>query len=128
MSDEIKGPFDFVDAVSSSKKRLIVDDATEKQYNPFIVNRALSYHRDAVFYANEMNRYSGLPNLLQFDFLLSTLRQAKRYSKWYKPTQDLDVQAVQAYLGLNRKKAEEAVRALTRDQLEEIKRKVAKDE
>ena len=38
-------PFDFVKEILQGKKQLIVDDLTEKEYNPFIINRSLSYHK-----------------------------------------------------------------------------------
>ena len=45
-------PFDYVNSVSSSKKDMMRDtendELAEKDYNPFIVNRALSYHQDCV--------------------------------------------------------------------------------
>ena len=48
-------PFDFVKSVSNTKKDIMVDDIEEKQYTPFLTNKALSYHQDAVYFANEMN-------------------------------------------------------------------------
>ena len=41
--DKLKkiSPFDFVNSINYSKEDLIVDERTEKEYNPFIVNRAM---------------------------------------------------------------------------------------
>jgi hypothetical protein len=49
-------PFDYVNQILQGKKQLIVDEATESEYVPFLVNRSLSYHVDCIAYANEMNR------------------------------------------------------------------------
>ena len=49
-------PFDYVKAISTTKENMIVDDLTEREYNPFIVNRALSMGIDTVLQANEMNQ------------------------------------------------------------------------
>jgi hypothetical protein len=42
----MSNPFDYVNEILQGKKKMIVDDATEKSYEPFLVNRALSYHKD----------------------------------------------------------------------------------
>lgn len=63
-------PFDYVNAVLQSKKKLIVDDQTEKAYNSFMTNRALSYHMDCLMFANEMNQKHFIDKKMQFDYLL----------------------------------------------------------
>ena len=63
-------PFDYVNAILQNKKQLIVDEITEKEYTPFLVNRSLSYHKDCIMYANEMNRRHFLDKKLQSDFLI----------------------------------------------------------
>ena len=75
-----KSPFDYLNAINYTKEGLIVDDITEKEYNGFMVNRGLSYFNDTVLYANEMNRYHQIDNLLQFDFLINIIRKKKRFS------------------------------------------------
>ena len=64
-------PFDFLKAINVSKKNLIVDDITEAEYKPFLVNRALSYFPDTILYANEMNKNGHLDGRLQFDFFIN---------------------------------------------------------
>ena len=58
-------PFDYVNQILQGKKQLIVDDVTESEYVPFLVNRSLSYQIDCVSYANEMNRRSFIDKKLQ---------------------------------------------------------------
>lgn len=119
------GPFDFVNAVSKTKKDLISNDpATEKQYVPFVVNRSLSLFVDCVLYANQLNIYPILDHKLQFDYLLNTLRPRTRFQKWPKTISDQDVALVEQYYKYSRQKAKVAVRLLTRDQLDIIKTKV----
>ena len=67
-------PYDYLNAINTTKKNVIVDDVTEKGYSAFMVNRSLSYFNDTVLLANEMNRYHHLANKLQFDFLFTSLR------------------------------------------------------
>ena len=35
-------PFDYVKAINTTKKDIMVDDIAEAEYQPFIVNRSLS--------------------------------------------------------------------------------------
>lgn len=117
-------PFDFANAINYSKEALIVDDWSEKQYNPFIVNKSLSYGADTVIYANEMNSRPHLDKLLQFDFLINTVRPRKRYNKWLK-AETVDVLAtVQEYYGYSIEKARQVLPLLSADQLEQIKNKL----
>ncbi len=64
-------PFDYVNSINSSKKEnLMVDEFAEKAYNPWLVNKALSYFKDSVLYANEINMNSHLSNRMQYDYYL----------------------------------------------------------
>ena len=76
-----RNPFDFVKSVSSDKTDIMVDDIEEKAYQPFLINKALSYHQDSVFLTNEMNIRHGVDNRLQYVFFLNTLRKRQRFSK-----------------------------------------------
>ena len=67
-------PFDFVKQILQGKKQLIVDDVTEKEYVPFLVNRSLSYHKGCVLFANEINQRHFIDKKMQNDFLLNTVR------------------------------------------------------
>ncbi len=118
-------PFDFTNSINQSKTDLMRgtanDQLAEKSYSPFLTNRALSYHNDTVFYANEMNTRHFLDNLLQYDFLLNTVRPKKRFAKWSKKDKDSDVAIVREYYGYNETKARQALTILTDDQLNVIK-------
>ena len=48
-------PFDYLNAINSTKKNIMVDEVTEKAYSPFLINRGLSYFSDTILFANEMN-------------------------------------------------------------------------
>ena len=109
--------FEYIDAVSSSKKDLMRgsenDELVERGYSSFMTNRALSYHPDAVFYANEMNQRSHLDNLFQFDYFINSLRKRKRFAKWSKPEASHDLEAIMEYFAYGRVKAESAMLALS---------------
>ena len=117
-------PFDFTNAILQNKKQLIVDDLTEKEYNPFLVNRSLSYHRDCIIYANEMNRRHFLDKKMQNDFLLNTVRSQKRpFAKWIKSEKSENIECVKAYFGFSDSKAKEALRLLSEEQIQQLKEK-----
>ncbi len=118
-------PFDFTNSINQTKKDLMRgtanDKIAEKSYSPFLTNRALSYHNDTVFFANEMNTRHHLDNLLQYDFLLNIVRPKKRYAKWSKKDNDGDVLIVKEYFGYNDTKARQALSILTPEQLTQIR-------
>jgi len=117
-------PFDYVKAINYTKSNLIVDDLTEKEYNPFIVNRALSMGMDTVLQANEMNRSPHLEKRLQFDFLLNSISKRKRFDKWQKADKSEDLEYVKAYYNYSYSKAIAALQVLSPTQLSDIKRKI----
>ena len=115
-------PFDFVKEILQGKKQLIVDDLTEKEYNSFIINRSLSYHKDCVLFANEMNRRHFLEKKLQNDFLLNTIRSQKRpFAKWVKAEKSDDLECIKQIYGFSDSKAREALRLLSKDQIQQLK-------
>ena len=119
-------PFEYVNAINTTKKDIMIDDLAEKAYNPFIVNRSLSYFNDTVLMANEMNRNHHIDNRLQFDFFINIVRKKKRFSKFIKPETVSDVEVVKEYYGYSNEKARKALSLLTSDQINELKKKVYK--
>jgi hypothetical protein len=118
----IMNPFDFVKEILQGKKQLIVDDLSEKEYNPFIINRSLSYHKDCVMYANEMNRRHFLDKKLQNAFLLNTVRSQKRpFAKWIKIEKSDDLECIKQVYGFSDSKAREALQLLSKDQIQQLK-------
>jgi hypothetical protein len=118
----MSNPFDYVTAILTSKKKLIVDDITEKEYKPFLVNRSLSYHKDCVLFANEMNIRHFVENKMQFDFLLNTIRSQKRpFAKWVKSETGEDLECIKQVYGLSNSKALEAAQLLSKDQIQKLK-------
>tara|TARA_B110000211_G_scaffold212794_1_gene252716 strand:- start:649 stop:1026 length:378 start_codon:yes stop_codon:yes gene_type:complete len=119
-------PFEFINAINTTKKNMIVDDLTEKAYNAFMVNRSLSYFQDTVLLANEMNRYHHLDSKLQFSFLINSVRKKKRFAKWAKPTNPDNLEVVKEYYGYSNEKARQVLTILSDQQIEELKLKVYK--
>jgi hypothetical protein len=119
-------PFDYVNAILQNKKQLIVDEITEKAYTPFLVNRSLSYHKDCVIYANEMNKCHFIDKKMQNDFLLNTIRAQKRpFAKWIKSEKSDDIDVIKLYFNISDNKAKEALRLLSDEQISKLKEKTS---
>ena len=117
-------PFDFVNQILQGKQQLIVDDLTEKEYVPFLTNRSLSYHKDCILFANEMNLRHHLDGKMQNDFLLNTVRSRKRpFTKWAKSEKSEDIECIKIIFGYSNSQAREALRLLSDEQIQELKRK-----
>ena len=115
-------PFDYVNEILQGKKNLIVDDLSEKDYQPFLTNRSLSFHHDCVYVANEMNRNHFLDKKLQNDFLINIVRSKKRpYAKWIKSEKSDDIECIKAVYGFSDTKAREALRLLSDEQIQQLK-------
>jgi len=118
----MSNPFDYVNSILQNKKNLIVDELTEKDYQPFLVNRSLSYHKDCILYANEMNRRHQTDKKLQYDFLLNTIRSQKRpFAKWVKAEKSDDLECIKQVFGLSDQKARDAMRLLSNEQIQKLK-------
>jgi len=121
----MSNPFDYVNDILYGKKNLIVDDITEKDYQPFLVNRSLSYHMDCILHSNEMNRRHHLDKKLQNSYLIYTIRSRKRpFSKWIKPVKSEDLECVKLYYGYSNEKSRVALDILTDEQIDIIKNSV----
>ena len=118
---------EIIPSILQTKEYALLTEQDEKSYSSFMVNRALSYHRDTVIWANEMNRFTALDNKLKYDFLLNIIRAQKRpYSKWHKKAQSSDLNVVKEYYGYSDAKAEEACKILSDDQITAMKKQLYK--
>ena len=115
--------WDHVNAINSGKGTL-ADDLSE--YKPFLINRQLSYFKDTVFIAAEMNSHANLDKDMQHAFLINIVRPRKRFSKWAKAPKDADFSAVMEYFGYGPVKAKEALKILTDDDLRDLKKELEK--
>jgi hypothetical protein len=118
---------EIVPSILQTKKNVFQDEFDYKDYTPFVVNRALSYHIDCVLYANEMNINSGIDKDMQYQYLLNTIRPVKRkFSPWQKSQVMKDLECVKVYFGYSNEKAKEALRILNDEQIADIRAKTTK--
>ena len=115
---------DIVPSIMQSKKDVLIDDEAIKEYNPYVVNKTLSNYVDCVMQANVMNINYQLHPKAQYDYLINTIRAKKRpFSKWHKPEKQEDLTAVKSFFGYSDRRAREAIKLLTDEQIDVIKRK-----
>ena len=112
---------DYLYSINQSKKNILDDDPdAARKYPAFVINKCLSSFTDTVLYANEMNKNSHLPPRMQYDFLINSVKPRKRFSPWTRKDSIDYLDVVKEYYGYNDDKALQALRILTKDQLDKI--------
>lgn len=119
-------PFDYLNSINYTKEDLMIDEESEEGYNPFMINRGLSYFSDTVLIANEMNMNAHLDNRLQYDFLMDLVRKRKRFSKWMKPNTSKHLESIMLYYNVSEHKASQYLELLSDKQLKFITEKTYK--
>jgi hypothetical protein len=121
--------WDYVNSINANKNIFATTDSpdiVEKEYNPWIVNKAFSYFYDTVKQANENNISYHLDKKLQYMYLLNTVSPKKRFSKWAKKDKKPgDIELVKQVYGYSQKKAEVALSLLSAEQIKELKRRLS---
>lgn len=118
--------FDYVTNINSSKDD-IWSETSEKEYAPFLVNRALSYHGDTLMYAQEMNERSHLPKRMQYDFLRTAIHpKKKRFAKWTKPEEDADISLISEAYSISLQQAQTYYHLLNKDEIAKIRSLLSK--
>ena len=116
---------DWLNSIKFNKNNLIEEDPDViKNYPPYIINRCLSGNLDCIMFVNEMNRYPNLDKDMQYKFYLNTLRKKKRFSPWLRKDKVTDLQSVKQYYGYSNEKASQALKILSRQQLDYIKQRL----
>ena len=117
---------DVIPSILQSKKHVISSE-NERDYVPFVVNKALSFHYDCVLQANQMNLIPNTEKLLQFHYLINKVRGYRRpFQKWQKRETIEDLESIKEYFNYSNEKAKEALTVLTSDQIIEIRKKLNK--
>ena len=116
---------DWLNSINFNKDDLTSDDPEcIKEYPSYIVNRCLSGHLDTILYANEMNLHPNLDKDMQYQFFLNSLRKRKRFSPWLRKDKVENLNIVKRYYGYSNEKALQALRLLTTQQLDYIKKRL----
>jgi hypothetical protein len=116
----------YLYSINQSKKSVIEDEESENAYPAYIINKCLSSFVDTILFSNQMNLNSHVGKKLQYDFFINSINPRKRFSPWEKKTSIDCLDAVKEYYGYNNDKALQALRILSKEQLDQIKRLVNK--
>lgn len=110
---------EIIPALLHTKKNVLEN---EKDYVPFVINRALSSYYDIIILANTMNIHNNLDRKLQNDFYLNTIRPRKRpFQPWIKKEAVDNLEVIKEYYGYSNEKAQEVLPLLTDIQIAELK-------
>ena len=116
---------DWLNSINFNKDDLSSEDPDcIKEYPSYIVNRCLSGHLDTILYANEMNLHPNLDKDMQYQFFLNSLRKRKRFSPWLRKDKVDNLNIIKKYYGYSNEKALQALRLLTQQQLDYIKKRL----
>lgn len=116
---------DWLNSINQTKNNIMDEDSESiRQYSPYIINRCLSGEIDSLMYANEMNMKSSLDKKLQYDFYINILRKRKRFSPWLRKEAVKDLECVKSYYNYSNEKALQALKILTKEQIDFIKSKL----
>jgi hypothetical protein len=117
-------PFDIVKAINTKED---IDVFSDEDYSPWVINKAFSNTRDTVFFANEMNRFLGIPKIAQYQFYFHGVSKKKRFGKWNKSQDDeATIKLVQEAFGYSYHRAKDTVPILSVEQLTKIKKELEK--
>ena len=116
---------DWLNSINLNKQDITAEDPQLiKKYSPFIINKCMSGHLDTVMFANEMNLQSHLAKDLQYQFYLNSIRKKKRFSPWLRKDKIKNLDVVKSYYGYSNEKAIQALKILSKEQLNYIKTKI----
>jgi hypothetical protein len=122
MTTELK---DWLNSINFTKENLTEKNPDLiKEYAPFIINKCLSGQIDTILFANEMNMNHHLDKDMQYSFYLNSLRKRKRFSPWLRKDKITDLECVKQYYGYSNEKASQALKILTKEQINFIKKRL----
>lgn len=113
--------FDYLNNINSSENDIMHTEDDRKAYNSYMINRGLSYFPDTVLQANLMNMNYHTDVRLQYDFLRSSVRKKKRFSKWFKAEKQDNLQLIADYYNCSLQKAKDYVSLLSTQDINTIK-------
>lgn len=113
--------FDFVNNISTSNNSIWEDGISDKEYNAFMANRALSQYYDTVMFAQAMNERSNIAPKLQYDFYLTAItNKRKRFAKWHKPEKLEKATLLANHYGINIRTVENYLELLSDADIDNI--------
>lgn len=110
-------PFDYINNINTKKYK--ITDFSE--YNSFLTNRAFSYFKDTVLYANIINEISFIPNELQYKVYFENITKKPRFTKWPKKEEDDVIKLIMERYNYNRGRAKEVCDFFSDGDIQQLK-------
>lgn len=115
---------ELIPSILQTKKNCLDN---EKDYVPYVVNKALSQHMDCVMYANQMNMLPNTDKNMQYSYLLNIVRPYKRpYQKWLKRDKIEDLEVIKEYYKYSDEKARVVMTLLSEKQVDDLRKRIHK--
>lgn len=136
MAEKEKYNWFWENNINSGKQLIDIDQPQEYKYNAWRTNSSLSNHKDTVMYANQMNINYHLSNKLHYHYLFFSIHKKARFGK--KKTEedkkfeaqqkayDKLVSLIQEHYKYSVVRAKEALKLLTKEQIDIIRKKQEK--
>ena len=122
----MSNPFEYVKDLMTKSE---CDDTVmeRKDYSKFIINRALSFHSDLVFYSNFVNEYPDIDNKCHYDFLHGSIPKKNRgFKPWIKAKKVENMEIVKEYFKYSNSKATQALAILSEENLQYMRKRLDK--
>ena len=126
VTDKNQYDWRYENSINWDKNYLETEGLIEHKYVPWRTNSSLSNFPDTILLANEMNMAAHLDARLQYDFLFHSVRKRKRFFKKERVNKSPEHSLVQSVYKYNDQRTKEALRVLTNEQLEIIRKKQEK--
>lgn len=122
------GLFDILNNINSGKDRELFHTANyEKEYNPFMINRALMQNQRTIMVAQSANQAVLIDKEMHHDYLLAVIKKNNSRAKWKKKDDKSEyLEHVMQYYNVNEKKALQYLNILTIEECKVISKKFDK--
>ena len=116
-------PFEIANHISSKESF----EFEISEYQPWLMNKIFSNTKDSLFFADEMNKYHHLDKKIQYEFYYQGLPKAKRFGKWTKMEENVDIDFIMGEMKCNRQTAFSYVKLIKKLDIESIRMKQITD-
>lgn len=120
--------WEIIEDIKTHKKGNLLDDPRyEKDFNQFLVLRALAMDEELTELANFVNQFLGfITNKQMYNLLIKLIPQTDKRCQWIKNEKEdnKDIDAIMNYFNCNRREAVFYYKTNDKKWLEEIKREI----
>ena len=121
--NDISNHGDYIDNYFTVNKEM------PKEYNAYMMNKAFSNFPDTIFMANEMNKYSYIPDEMQWRFYKNIVLKKKRYSTWFKSIETKEpIELLAKMFNCSVKEMRKNIHVIPKEKLNEIVEKLRIEE